>query len=105
MLHKRFESESIRKKFMKTRSPKSDCHVRGALAIKAHATRIKVMTNGGNRSDVEALSQKTSSTYHTAIRRRKDDDTESLIHGLDKDQDITGLRKQHKELLDLQKQV
>lgn len=93
MLHKRFESESLRKKFMKTWSPKSDCHVRGALAIKAHATRIKVMTSGGQWLDQEVLSQKTSSTYHTAIRRRKDEDAESIIHAIDKDQDITGLRK------------
>lgn len=92
MLHKRFEGESIRKKFMKARSPKSEINVRGSLAIKAHATWIKVLTNG-QRHDIDQYSQKTSSTYHTGLIRPKDEETEILLNNIDQDWDITGLKQ------------
>ena len=40
--------------------------INGTLAIKAHATRIKVLTVG--RQHDEVMSQKTSSTHHTSLQ-------------------------------------
>ena len=49
------------------KEPKTELYVNGSLAIKAHASRIKVMTSKLDQYGDEETSQKTSSTFFTNI--------------------------------------
>ena len=75
--------------------------INGSLAIKAHATRIKVMTVGHQRDEV--ISQKTSSTYHTSLQHQlREDEPAKGFDPAENDQDLEGLHAQQQQLLDLQ---
>jgi len=55
---------------------KKESFVNGSLAIKSHASRMKVLTSGKLRDEEIELSQKTASTLHTNI---KGQDVEKLM--------------------------
>lgn len=79
-----------------------DSVLNGSLAIKAHATRMKTLTIGG-KDDQMDQSQRTSSTYHTGMITLRQEEKTTKQEILEPD--IDTLKRQHQELLDLQKHV
>ena len=54
------------------RKVKQENFVNGSLAIKSHASWMKILTVGKHWDDEMELSEKTSSTLHTANAREVD---------------------------------
>lgn len=60
------------------RKGKKESFVNGSLAIKSHASRMKVLTSGNFKDEEIELSQKTASTIHSN-NLMKGQDVEKLM--------------------------